>query len=243
MASHDLEAGDTSANEGTKPNGDKLKLFRDLVGINPIPPSPKSSKRPAENMGTYKRLVDAEAKARVEYYATASAINACLLLQIIVAAALTSLGASSGSHVVITILGAINTVIAGIMTYLKGQGLPTRLLEYANGLRKVREYIEEQERQFTRSDCKLDLDKEVNTIIAMYEAVRQNAEDNYPNSWKSLNPSSPKDKLLPNDGSQPKYDSIGDTSAIRGPGAEGDPSMAGGAGSPPPGQSSANHAN
>lgn len=164
---------------------DKLKTFRDLVGINPILDSSTSAPpRPAQNQGTYRRLVDAEFKSRIQYYASASLINVCLLGQIVIAAALTALGAASGSHIAITVLGSVNTVIAGGMTYLKGQGLPDRLLQYANGLRKVREYLEERERQFARPDCKLDVDHEAGIVLQMYEQVRTNAEDSYSNTWK-----------------------------------------------------------
>lgn len=153
-----------------------LQTFRNILGINAIPPT---ANRPAENIGTYKRLVDAELKARVQYYLTASIINTGLLAQIVIAAALTALGASNGSRIAVTILGSINTVIAGGMTYLKGQGLPERILVYANGLRKVREHLEERERQFMRPDCKLDVDQETRDILRMYESVRQKAEDSY----------------------------------------------------------------
>lgn len=184
---------------------DKLKTFRDLVGINPIlDPSGSASPRPAENTGTYKRLVDAELKARLQYYGSASIINVCLLGQIVIAAALTALGASAGSHIAITVLGAVNTVIAGGMTYLKGQGLPDRLLQYANGLRRVREYLEERERQFARPDSKLDVDKEAEIVLHMYEAVRKNAEDSHSSSWKEralVGPKMSKDDAQ--DGSQP----------------------------------------
>lgn len=153
-----------------------LQTFRTILGINAIPPT---ADRPAVNIGTYKRIVDAELKARVQYYSAASIINTGLLAQIVIAAALTALGASNGSRIAITVLGAVNTVIAGGMTYLKGQGLPERILAYANGLRKVRELLEERERQFMRPDCTLDVDRETRDIVRMYEAVRQKAEDSY----------------------------------------------------------------
>lgn len=153
-----------------------LQTFRTILGINAIPPT---ADRPAVNIGTYKRIVDAELKARIQYYTTASIINTGLLAQIVIAAALTALGASNGSRIAITVLGAANTIIAGGMTYLKGQGLPERILTYANGLRKVRELLEERERQFMRPDCTLDVDRETRNIIRMYEAVRQKAEDSY----------------------------------------------------------------
>lgn len=177
----DLEEGETlplqPPTDANPP--DKLKTFRNIVGIHSLPPDPGHNRRPAENQGTYKRLVDAEVKARVQYYFSSSVINVCLLAQIVIAAALTALGAANASHTAIMILGSANTVIAGGMTYLKGQGLPERLMQYANGLRKVREYLEERERQFMRPDCKLDVDQEARIILRMYEAVRQKAEDSY----------------------------------------------------------------
>ena len=191
----DLEEGETLPPQTTtnpQSTPDKLKTFRNLVGIHSLPPDPAHPTRPAENQGTYKRLVDAEVKARIQYYFSSSLINTCLLAQIVIAAALTALGAANSSHVAITILGSANTVIAGGMTYLKGQGLPERLMQYANGLRKVREYLEERERQFMRSDCQLDVDQETRIILRMYEAVRQKAEDSYS---REAGPADPKKDL------------------------------------------------
>lgn len=161
------------------PIPDKLQHFRDIVGINALPPPDfdSAAERPAENQGTYKRLVDAELKARMEYYFSASIINTGLLAQLVFAATLTVLGASQKSFIAVTLLGSVNTVIAGGMAYLKGQGLPERLVQYANDLRKVREHLEERERQFMRPDCPLDVDQETRIIFRMYQAARQKAED------------------------------------------------------------------
>lgn len=234
----DLEAGENSqalnsnpnASPGPKSNQDpapntspppkktaaeRLKLFRDLVGIHPLPMKEAGQKRPARNVGTYKRLVETLAKRRVEYYVTASFINTCLFGQIVVAAALTALGAAAGSHIIITILGSINTVIAGVMTYLKGQGLPDRLLEDANGLRRVREYLEQVERQLIAEDSTLDVETEARIIYDMYNEVRKNAENNVPSNWKSLDTSKAQaDAAKAEKGkrTQTRYKSIGDDS-------------------------------
>lgn len=160
---------------------DKLRNFRDILGIHALPAADFDSAaavaRPAENQGTYKRLVDAELKARMEYYFSASMINTGLVAQLVFAATLTALGASQKSFMAVTLLGSVNTVIAGGMAYLKGQGLPERLVQYANDLRKVREHLEERERQFMRPDCPLDVDQESRIILRMYQAARQKAED------------------------------------------------------------------
>ncbi len=197
----DLEEEESVPQATTYPNPpDKLKIFRDIVGIHPVPSEPGHERRPAENQGTYKRLIDAEIKARLQYYFSSSLINICLLAQIVIAAALTALGAANASHIVIMILGSANTLIAGGMTYLKGQGLPERLMQYANGLRKVREYLEERERQFMRPDCKLDVNQEARVILRMYEAVRQKAEDSYS---REAGPADPKKDLQVKDAADP----------------------------------------
>lgn len=110
-------------------------------------------------------------------------INVSFLGQIIVAAAITALSAANGSHMAITILGSVNTVVAGIQTYLKGQGLPNRIKQYQFGLRKLREYIEDRERDFSHEDCKLNVDQVISEVSAMYQAVRQTAEDNTPDTY------------------------------------------------------------
>ncbi len=162
----------------------KLIKFRHMTGIDtPSTLHNKDPKRAARNQGIYTRIVYEERKATYEYYLISSIINASFLGQIIVAATLTALGAAGGSHLAITILGSANTVIAGVQTYLKGQGLPNRLKQYQFGLRKLREYIEDRERDFSHEECKLDVDHVIADVSAMYQAVRQTAEDNTPDTY------------------------------------------------------------
>ena len=162
----------------------KLVKFRNLTGID-TPANIKKDyrQRPAKNVGIYSRVVSEERKTQVQYYFMASIIEASFLSQIVVAATLTALGAADASYIAITVLGSVNTVIAGIQTYLKGQGLPNRLRQYEFGLRKLREYIEDRERDFSHADCTLNVDHEIADIAAMYKAVRQTAEDNTPDNY------------------------------------------------------------
>ncbi len=163
---------------------DRLNVFREQVGISDVTElGPRISRRPASNIGIYNRVATEERKAKLGYYASALVINACLLSQVIFASALTALGAGSGSHTQITILGAANTVIAAILTFTKGSGLPNRLRQYQCTLRKVREYIEQRERDFAQLDCQLDLDHEITIIKGMYEQARQNDENNDPGTY------------------------------------------------------------
>lgn len=155
-----------------------LIKFQNLVGIQSnrtVIPG-----RPAPNPGIYKRTVDEEARANFGYVLTTSIVNSFFLLQIIVGAALTALGAAGGPSAAVTVLGAVNTIVAGILTYLKGQGLPARLEQSKHLLRTLREHIEERERELMEPDCSLDVDEVVQSIIQMYKEVRQTAEDNAP---------------------------------------------------------------
>ena len=162
----------------------KLVKFRHMTGIDtPAILHNKASQRPAKNLGIYARIVSEERKATYQYYTMSLIINVSFMSQIVVAATLTALSAANTSHVLITILGSINTVIAGIQTYLKGQGLPNRLKQYQFGLRKLREFLEDRERDFSHKDCPLNVDKVIADVSAMYQAVRQTAEDNTPDTY------------------------------------------------------------
>ncbi|KAL9007393.1 MAG: hypothetical protein Q9173_007326 [Seirophora scorigena] len=162
----------------------KLVKFRHMTGID-TPPilRNRDPKRAAKNQGIYTRIVFEERKSTYQYFVMSSIINVAFLGQILIAATLTALSAAAGPHIAITILGSANTVIAGIQTYLKGQGLPNRLKQYQFGLRKLREYIEDRERDFSNENCKLDVDHVIADVAAMYQAVRQTAEDNTPDTY------------------------------------------------------------
>ncbi|KAL8646795.1 MAG: hypothetical protein Q9226_006711, partial [Calogaya cf. arnoldii] len=165
-------------------NPPKLAKFRYMTGIDTPPTlNNKDPKRAGRNQGLYTRIVFEERNCTYQYYLISAIINAAFMGQIIIAATLTALSAAGGSRIVITILGSANTVIAGVQTYLKGQGLPNRLKQYQFGLRKLREYIEDRERDFSHEGCQLDVDHVIADVSAMYQAVRQTAEDNTPDTY------------------------------------------------------------
>ena len=169
---------------------DQLTLFRSLVGID-NPPGLHASTffrggRPADNIGIYARVVQKEAQAARSFKLFSAFISFCIGAQVLVAACLTALGAGNASHRAVTAFGAFNTVLAGFMAYLKGSGLPNRLKYYKNEWTKLREYIEQRERDFCREDHMLDLEAEVLTIKRMYEEVKGDIEANTPDSFVSV---------------------------------------------------------
>lgn len=163
------------------PADDSLTLFRLMLGITSSPHlgfterSPIGT-RPAANVGIYSRVVHAEQQASDSYKVFSIVINACYFLQIVVGAALTAMGAASVNNKAITAFGAINTVMAGFLTFLRGSGLPGRLKYYENEWKKIREFIEQRERDFSRLNCNLDVYEVVETVERMYENTKEEVE-------------------------------------------------------------------
>jgi hypothetical protein len=166
---------------------DQLATFRRVTGIDTANGLTKKTLygRPADNVGIYSRVVDAEAYARRQYLIFSVLINGCLGLQIVVAAALTALGAGKGPHGAVTAFGAINTIIAGFLTYLNGSGLPNRQKYNAHEWSKLREYIEQREREFCREGFVFDINKELKDVEMMYDEVKNDVEANQPDSFIS----------------------------------------------------------
>lgn len=171
---------------------DKLTIYRLAIGINThhsmMSPTMKvfTGRRPAPNLGIYVRVVHNEQAAKRAYKIAYTSINSCLVLQIIIAAALTAMGAANTSHGAITTFGAINTVIAGFLTFLKGSGLPNRLKYYQGEWKRVRELIEQRERAFMRPGCDLDLREVVEEIEKKYEEVKTDVAANTPDAYVSI---------------------------------------------------------
>lgn len=69
---------------------------------------------------------------------------------------------------------------------LKGSGLPNRIRYYENEWKKVREYIEQRERDFSRPDCRLDVHEVVRVIETMYEEVKADVQTNTPDNYISV---------------------------------------------------------
>ncbi len=172
---------------------DNLNLFRHLTGIISHPSMShhdtlfSSGGRPAPNLGIYARVVHNEQTAKLGYKYFSWLINGCLGLQIVVAATLTALGAAGGSRGAVTVFGAVNTVFAGILTFLKGSGLPNRLKYYQTEWKRVREFIEQRERDFGRPNCDLEVYGVVAMVESMYEEVKSDLEASTPDRFAGHN--------------------------------------------------------
>jgi hypothetical protein len=173
------------------PTDDPLTLYRLMLGITNaaqlgFTESSVVGRRPAANIGLYARVVHAEQKSEDGFKVFSILINACYFLQIVLAAALTAMSAAAIGNGAITAFGAMNTIMAGFLTFLKGSGLPGRLKYYSNEWKKIREFIEQRERDFAREGCTLDVYEVVDTIEKMYTHTKQDIEANTPDTYTSV---------------------------------------------------------
>jgi hypothetical protein len=115
--------------------------FCNLMGVTPhtLPPGQSHTPHP---QSLYARALSRRRNQSYTYALTATLTNGLLLSQVVLGAALTGLGASDSSRVLITIFGALNTIIAGVVAFLKSRGQPLRSRMFRDDLDRVVDEIE-----------------------------------------------------------------------------------------------------
>lgn len=122
-------------------NVDHHTQFCTLVGVTPhtLPDGQKHTPHP---QSLYARALQRRRNQSYTYALTATLTNGLLLSQVVLGAALTGLGASDSSRVLITVFGALNTIIAGVIAFLKSRGQPLRARMFRDDLDRVVDEIE-----------------------------------------------------------------------------------------------------
>ena len=124
---------------------DEINHHHQFCALTGVSPSDGSSTRKFDTLNEASLYARARAKRRSQnrvYLFTATLTNTMLLSQIVIGAALTALGASQSSPIMVTLLGALNTIIAGLITYLKSRGQPMRARMFRDDLERVVDEIE-----------------------------------------------------------------------------------------------------
>ncbi|CEJ84914.1 hypothetical protein VHEMI03614 [[Torrubiella] hemipterigena] len=94
--------------------------------------------------GLYKDVVQKRTHSMVFYRFTCVARWLLMFLQLCISATLTALGSMAARDgTPITVLGAINTVAAGILAFLHNSGLPDRYRYDMNEFKEVEDHIKE----------------------------------------------------------------------------------------------------
>lgn len=121
--------------------------------------------------------------AKAKFYSVV--VYGCLIMQLVVSGAIVILGALPGHrNIEVSVLGAWNGLLTGILGIIKGSGMPIRLIKYQEGLRKVRDKIEWYERQLRAELMTVTL-RMVFKLRADYELAREMQIDNNPDVWKA----------------------------------------------------------
>ncbi|KAK1771466.1 hypothetical protein QBC33DRAFT_591779 [Phialemonium atrogriseum] len=135
---------------GLAPRGrrhdENLLICRRAVGIigSPSSDDDRGLEEGQKRGGVCGAVVRAQGRKRVRHVLLDGLLYGSHLAQVVVGAALTALGPEAGRDaVLITVLGAVNTVVAGVLALVKGQGLPERLKKDEAEFRKLRDWIEE----------------------------------------------------------------------------------------------------
>lgn len=185
-ADTNLSWGDPAGLPMRGTNDENLVIFRRAIGINSglagesDPRSLEEGRKRA--VGMYAATMKAQREKRVKHALIDFLLYASHLAQILIGATLTAFGPSAGKHaILITVLGAINTVIAGVLALIKGQGLPERLRHDQAEFRKLQDWIEQTEALLAVGVIGRNR-KEVGLLVQVafkkYNAVRQSEENN-----------------------------------------------------------------
>jgi hypothetical protein len=134
-----------------------------------------------------KKLIRKEKEHRFQYHLISVVFNLIAVAQIVVGAAITALGPSGGEHTTaITILGAFNTSIAGLLALLKGRGLPERLRRNSTEISKVLDLIQERETLLRYGSSHVS-DDEISVLLQeafqSYASAEQIIEGNQPDTY------------------------------------------------------------
>lgn len=172
-------------------NDENLVIFRRAVGINSELGHATDCRSLEEGRrkatGMYAAVLAAQHSKQLVYMAIQVMVYSSHFLQIILGASLTALGPTAGDHALtITLLGALNTIVAGVLALVKGQGLPERLRQDKAEFRKLQDWIEQTEALLAVGVIGRDR-KEVGLLVQIafvkYNAAKASEENNVPENY------------------------------------------------------------
>ena len=161
--------------------------FYELMGMRaPTGSGDETVKNIAVPHGLFSKMVRSMLWTHRKYRMFAVAVYVLLILQLMISAVFIILGALAhlDSHIVIAILGAVSTVIAGGLALMQGQGLPNRLRMSRDSLRSV--IFEAEELYWDMRSGRSILYKDVKKVREDYLRVLEEQKRNHPDAWNSV---------------------------------------------------------
>lgn len=143
------DAGSHQSSPSNSSDPSNLVLYRRAVGINvhlqPQDDCDVESGR-ISALGIYASTIAAHRRVRIYRIIATVVLYTCHAAQLIIGAVVAAMGPSAGTHrKSITVLGAINTAVAGVLTLMKSRGLPEKLRRDEVEFRRLQDWIEETE--------------------------------------------------------------------------------------------------
>lgn len=178
------------------PNDENLVIFRRALGINSHLSTSTEGGTLEQGrkaaVGVYRAVLHEQTTKKRQHRIVGVLIYLCYFAQIVIGAVLTALGPAAAHHALtITILGAVNTIIAGVLALMKGQGLPERLRKDEIEFRKLQDWIEETESLLAVGIIGRDR-KEVGFLVEVafkkYNAAKASEENNKPDNYVRQTP-------------------------------------------------------
>ncbi|KAI5210247.1 hypothetical protein AUEXF2481DRAFT_25107 [Aureobasidium subglaciale EXF-2481] len=176
-------------NNGTD-DGDIEPLSRQeiytLLGMAP-PSEDNTTPRHLESAhGFYAQLLKSERRAARQYRVYDIAIIFLMIVQLCISAVFVVLGSLpnlDSHHVAVASLGAIGTLVAGMLALMRGQGLPNRLRMERDALRRV---VFETEELYWDARAGREVDfADIERLRNAFVAVVEDARKNHPDVWTS----------------------------------------------------------
>jgi hypothetical protein len=141
----------------------------------------------AATAGIGEKLKSQKRSQRAQYELFNIVFDLLTITQVLIGAAITALGPLGGQHMLqITILGAFNTAIAGLLALLKGRGLPQRLRRNMSELAKVLDHIENQAillQYGSKKTSRDEIDALIQSVFYRYATAQDIIERNQPDTY------------------------------------------------------------
>ncbi|KKA27632.1 hypothetical protein TD95_001734 [Thielaviopsis punctulata] len=169
-----------SALPSAGPEFNPVTLFRCALGINTGLSARESapvSQCRRHSKGIYQAILCESQHRRRLLFTVKMLLNLCHVAQVIAGALLTALGPAAAAHGrAITALGALNTVLAGVLALIKGQGLSDRLYAQQAAFRRAQDWIEETEALMVAGVVGADREETgrlIETAFGLYNEARE----------------------------------------------------------------------
>ena len=124
-----------------QPLPNAYQQFCFLMGNRPPDHPAKKTYYPPKDTLYHRAVQHRDSQANM-YAFTSALTNTLLLAQVVLGASLTGMGASKSPGWLITVFGALNTIIAGLVAFLKSRGQPMRARMFRDDLNRVVDEIE-----------------------------------------------------------------------------------------------------